>query len=1063
MVREALERYINSVEDLKSEAARSHRFAQLLQELFRQEPGFIEQYAQGIEQVVRVRQKDRLLRGKVDNLFGNLVIEFEVDLERKRTEAEQQLQRYVYILWAQEPTEAKTPYLCIATDGVQFSTYTPTLADDSVQLQLLETIDMRALPPEDAYLWLDRILMRQEPLTPTSELIVREFGLRSHAYSILSNRLMRAWESLREKPQFVVLYNTWERYLRVVYGTLRVEPELFIRHTYLATLAKLMAWQRLRADESLITPEKLLGLLTGRLFQREGVLGYIEDDFFAWLARPEAQEAGTEVARSLLSLLTNYDFSRLTEDVLKSLYQELVDPVTRHDLGEYYTPDWLAHKMVQELLEPDPNRSLLDPACGSGTFLYFALVEKRRRLGETPETLQHVLQAVQGADIHPLAVIIARTNYLLGLGDLLTHRQGELYIPVYLADTLRLPEYDTLEIAGQPTRRYLIELDGQQVYLPESFLNDSLLYNRLVDAACAFAETYRGRPYERALLSDFLRARGIDWNEIQEEFEAFQTLVLTLKHFLDSERDTIWAFILKNLYKPLLLRERFDAVMGNPPWIAFRSLEPRYQEFIRRLIVSNYELVKGRGELITHLEIASLFLVRAADLYLKPEGTIAFVMPHSLFRADQHDCLRRQEYRFAEHPDYTLQLTEVWDCERVSPLFTVPCCVIWGQKLKRGEHVDAGASRELPARILEGKLPDKNIPLQEAQAHLAERRTTLHLHIHQRRSYWSEEAPQGVEGSSPYRERFREGATLVPREFWFVQIPRSWLGINPKEPPVDTYAPSQRGKYKLANNKGQVEARFLYTTLLGEDVFPFGYRTPRIVALPIQPSGSEYELWDTDQLRVRGFLKMYKWMQYLESEWERQRGVKAEKLTLCERLNYSRGLTAQNPQARYLVLYPDIQRISCALVIEPQQVVQEVIQREQGVPINGFVVESVLYYCETNDAGEAYYLAAVLNAPEIDRRLGGLRQRQQKSHPHVAKKIFDVAPIPLYDPSDATHRQLAELGEACTHRVQGAIASGALNLQQQVATLRKAVRALLAEPLQEIDQLVQSLFGGVSP
>jgi len=528
---------------------------------------------------------------------------------------------------------------------------------------------------------------------------------------------------------------------------------------------------------------------------------------------------------------------------------------------------------------------------------------------------------------------------------------------------------------------------------------------------------------------------------------------------LDSERDTIWAFILKNLYKPLLLRERFDAVMGNPPWIAFRSLEPRYQEFIRRLIVSNYELVKGRGELITHLEIASLFLARAADLYLKPEGIIAFVMPHSLFRADQHDCLRRQEYRFAEHPDDTLQLTEVWDCERVSPLFTVPCCVIWGQKLKRA---DARAPRQLPARVLEGKLPDKNTSLQEAQAQLAERRTTLHLHIHQRRSYWSEDAPQGVEGSSPYRERFREGATLVPREFWFVQIPRSWLGINPKEPPIDTYAPSQRSKYKLTKNQSQVEARFLYTTLLGEDVFPFGYRTPRIVALPIQPSGSEYELWDTDQLRVRGFLKMYKWMQYLESEWERQRGVKAEKLTLCERLNYSRGLTAQNPQARYLVLYPDIQRISCALVIEPQQVVQEVIQREKGVPINGFVVESVLYYCETDRADEAHYLAAVLNAPEIDRRLGGLRQRQQKSHPHVAKKIFDVAPIPLYDPSDATHRRLAELGEACTHRVQEAVASGALNLQQEVATLRKAVRALLAEPLRAIDRLVQDCLEGVS-
>jgi hypothetical protein len=120
MVREALERYINSVEDLKSEAARSHRFAQLLQELFGQEPGFIEQYAQGIEQVVRVRQKDRLLRGKVDNLFGNLVIEFEVDLERKRTEAEQQLQRYVHCFGRRSPSKRRRPTSASPQMGFSF-------------------------------------------------------------------------------------------------------------------------------------------------------------------------------------------------------------------------------------------------------------------------------------------------------------------------------------------------------------------------------------------------------------------------------------------------------------------------------------------------------------------------------------------------------------------------------------------------------------------------------------------------------------------------------------------------------------------------------------------------------------------------------------------------------------------------------------------------------------------------------------------------------------------------------------------------------------------------------
>jgi len=121
MPTDAITRYLSDIENLQTESARSHRFAQLLQELFGTELGFIEQYAQGIEQIVRTRHKDRLLRGQVDNLFGNLVIEFEADLERKRAEAEAQLAKYVQILWAEEPDERKTPYLCLATDGVRFA------------------------------------------------------------------------------------------------------------------------------------------------------------------------------------------------------------------------------------------------------------------------------------------------------------------------------------------------------------------------------------------------------------------------------------------------------------------------------------------------------------------------------------------------------------------------------------------------------------------------------------------------------------------------------------------------------------------------------------------------------------------------------------------------------------------------------------------------------------------------------------------------------------------------------------------------------------------------------
>jgi len=53
-------------------------------------------------------------------------------------------------------------------------------------------------------------------------------------------------------------------------------------------------------------------------------------------------------------------------------------------------------------------------------------------------------------------------------------------------------------------------------------------------------------------------------------------------------RDTVWAFILKNIYKPLFLRnQKFDVVIGNPPWISYRYVESTdYQDFLKKLILA---------------------------------------------------------------------------------------------------------------------------------------------------------------------------------------------------------------------------------------------------------------------------------------------------------------------------------------------------------------------------------------------------------------------------------------------------------------------------------------------
>ena len=164
------------------------------------------------------------------------------------------------------------------------------------------------------------------------------------------------------------------------------------------------------------------------------------------------------MSRRLLLQLATYNLKELSEDVLKGLYERLVDPKDRHDLGEYYTPDWLAAKIVAECLKEKPEASVLDPACGSGTFLYQTILFKRDKLGNTSKTLKHIEGNVLVIDIHPLAGIVAKTTYLLALGDLVEKRAKAIRIPVYLADSIKPPEK---YMAG-----YRAELDGDSINMP---------------------------------------------------------------------------------------------------------------------------------------------------------------------------------------------------------------------------------------------------------------------------------------------------------------------------------------------------------------------------------------------------------------------------------------------------------------------------------------------------------------------------------------------------------------------------------------------------------------------
>ena len=77
----------------------------------------------------------------------------------------------------------------------------------------------------------------------------------------------------------------------------------------------------------------------------------------------------TRIARQV----NRFQLRDIRVDILKALYESLIDPEARHDLGEYYTPDWLAVRMVAAAVDRPLEQRVMDPACGSGTFLFHAV------------------------------------------------------------------------------------------------------------------------------------------------------------------------------------------------------------------------------------------------------------------------------------------------------------------------------------------------------------------------------------------------------------------------------------------------------------------------------------------------------------------------------------------------------------------------------------------------------------------------------------------------------------------------------------------------------------------
>lgn len=139
-------------------------------------------------------------------------------------------------------------------------------------------------------------------------------------------------------------------------------------------------------------------------------------DFIDTLAFPDAKEVVKEI-KELVAALNQYDFSKLGFDVIGRIFERLIPPTERHNLGQYFTGADVVDVILKFCLRHE-NDKLLDPSCGAGTFLVRAYQHKK--LMNQRQAHEKILETLWGNDIAKFPAHLATIN--LAINDLGTDR-----------------------------------------------------------------------------------------------------------------------------------------------------------------------------------------------------------------------------------------------------------------------------------------------------------------------------------------------------------------------------------------------------------------------------------------------------------------------------------------------------------------------------------------------------------------------------------------------------------------------------------------------------------------
>ena len=684
----------------------------------------------------------------------------------------------------------------------------------------------------------------------TSQDIEEFFGLKSDFFSqsiiYLEKKSKVKEETYEQKFQY------WKQVFRNIYDDSTGE-DLFLKHTYFALLLKSLVIINLSIIQNLEFEDAYEDYITNDL---EALNIFEFGTFFYW----------TDFSKKLFEIIYNIveinDFA--LEDLFIDIYQQLFFSITRHKIGEFYTPNLLVKKMVDDFY--DFGLKILDPSCGSGNFLIYIVIKILNSQKPDDQKIK-ALNKVYGFDINPLATMTAKVNMLL------------IYLEHFNIGEDKIPDI--------------------KIYLIDSLF--------------------------------------------PQKFEKIKNINL------------------ENLYNS------FDLIIGNPPWLTYKDLSNKeYQSKIRDL--AEQLEIKPSSQYITHIEIATLFFYFIPMKFLKEGGKIFFVITKSVLNGDH--CYEFRKFTLFNN-------IEIWDFPK-NYFFNINYVCLRADYIGQSNALSIKDKYPLKAKIFNSSLDLKeetyysSLKIENDGARIIFPETYLKI-------------LNKISGSD-YKNKFYQGATLVPRTLVFFSIDKKDKDIVLISSDNDILLRAKKNWQYTFTNK-EIEKKFRYKTFLNKDLIPFYLKKIRNVFLPMD---SNYT-FNIEYLKQ--FPKALDYYNNVNEIYIKKKKNTSDIANLFSNLNYWNKLTKQAKNKNYLVIYNASGSNIKAAVINNNN--------------KKIIIGSENYYYSTDSKDEAYYLAGILNSPILSKNIALI-----KSSRHIHKRPFSF-PIPPFDGTNSLHHRIIHMAKRC--------------------------------------------------